>query len=308
MRIREDIALDLSPYRACSLCPRACRVDRTAGEIGFCGATDRVKVARAALHAWEEPSISGKGGSGTVFFSGCGLRCIFCQNRPIALGEAGRQISVERLADIFDELEAKGAENLNLVTATHFVPSVLRALSIARSRGNRLPVVYNSGGYETPETLAMLYGAVDIYLVDYKYATPRLADAYASAPDYPAVALSAIGEMLRQSGEPVFDGEMLKRGTLVRFLLLPSSLLDAKLGLRRVFSLCQNRVLYSLMQQYTPMPGMTPPLDRRVSEREYRSFLAYAAELGIENGYTQERESAKDSLIPPFDLSGVLPK
>lgn len=298
----------LEYYRACRLCPRACGVDRTAGEVGYCGMTADLKVARAALHAWEEPSISGKGGSGTVFFSGCGLGCIFCQNRPIALGEAGREISVSRLADIFDELEAAGAENINLVTAAHFVPSVLAALSIARGRGNRLPIVYNSGGYESPETLGMLKGAVDVYLVDYKYASPSLADACASAPDYPSVALSAIGEMLSQTGAPVFDGEMLKRGVLVRFLLLPSALLDAKLGLRRVFSLCGNDALYSLMQQYTPMPNAKPPLDRRVSEGEYRSLLSYAAALGIENGYTQERESAKDSFIPPFDLTGVLPK
>jgi putative pyruvate formate lyase activating enzyme len=295
-------------YRACRLCPRACGVDRTAGEIGYCGVSSTLRIARAALHAWEEPCISGKGGSGTVFFSGCGLRCVFCQNRPIALGEAGREISTSRLADIFDELEAEGAENLNLVTATQFVPSVLEALSLARGRGNRLPVVYNSGGYETLETLSMLKGAVDVYLVDYKYASPSLAEAYASAPDYPSVALRAIQEMLSQTGEARFDGGLLRRGTLVRFLLLPSALLDAKLGLRRVFSLCGNKVHYSLMQQYTPMPGMPPPLDRRVSEREYRSLLAYAAELGIENGYTQERESAKESFIPPYDLTGVLPK
>ncbi len=295
-------------YRACRLCPRACEADRTAGRLGCCGVSSTLRVARAALHAWEEPCISGRGGSGTVFFSGCGLRCVFCQNRPIALGEAGREISIPRLADIFDELEDAGAENLNLVTAVQFVPSVLEALGIARRRGNRLPVVYNSGGYESLETLRMLAGAVDVYLVDYKYASPSLADACASAPDYPSVALDAIREMLSQTGAPRFDGEMLKGGTLVRFLLLPSALLDAKLGLRRVFSLCGNDVLYSLMQQYTPMPGMAPPLDRRVSESEYRSLLAYAAELGIENGYTQERESAKDSFIPPFDLTGVLPK
>lgn len=298
--------MDLSAYRACRLCPRECGVDRTAGEKGVCGVSALARVARAALHAWEEPCISGKGGSGTVFFSGCGLRCVFCQNRPIALGEAGQDISTGRLADIFDELEAKGAENLNLVTGAQFVPSILEALSIARGRGNRLPVVYNTGGYERRETLSMLKGAVDVYLVDYKYASPRLAEDCAAAPDYPAVALDAIGEMLSQRGNARFEGEMLKSGVLVRFLLLPSALLDAKLGLKRVFSLCQNRVLYSLMQQYTPMPDMKPPLDRRVSEAEYRSLVDYADALGIENGYTQARESAKESFIPPFDLSGVL--
>ncbi len=298
--------MDRFAYRSCRLCPRECGVDRTAGELGFCGVSSLPRIARAALHAWEEPCISGRGGSGTGFFSGCGLRCVFCQNRPIALGEAGREISVRRLADIFDELEAKGAENLNLVTGAQFVPSILEALSLARGRGNRLPVVYNTGGYERKETLLMLKGAVDIYLVDYKYASPRLAADCAAAPDYPSVALDAIGEMLLQRGAPRFEGEMLKSGVLVRFLLLPSALLDAKLGLRRVFALCQNRVLYSLMQQYTPMPAMKPPLDRRVSECEYKSFLAYAEALGVENGYTQARESARESFIPPFDLSGVL--
>ena len=295
-------------YRNCTLCPRFCSVDRTSGKLGFCGVPSTLRIARASLHAWEEPCISGEGGSGTVFFSGCGLRCVFCQNREIALAESGHEITVERLADIFDELWAQGAENLNLVTATQYTPSVLRALELARGRGNPLPVVWNSGGYESAKTLRMLAGAVDIYLVDYKYASAALADRYASAPDYPEVAIEAVGRMLEQTGNPVFDARgMLRRGTVVRFLLLPGALLDAKLALRRVHALCGERVLYSLMCQYTPMPGMKPPLDRRVSENEYRSFLEYADRLGIRDGYTQERESAADSFIPPFDSTGIYP-
>lgn len=296
-------------YRSCRLCPRACGVDRTAGAVGVCRVGSELRVARAALHRWEEPCLVGKNGSGAVFFSGCGLGCVYCQNREISRGEAGAAITVGRLSDIFLELQEAGAANLNLVTGTQFLPSILFALESARTRGLSLPVVWNTGGYETGETLDALRGYADIFLPDMKYAKPETAREYSRAPDYPTVALAAIEKMATLSGEPVFDpdGRML-RGTVVRLLLLPGHLLEAKTALSRVFRLCGNSVVYSLMRQYTPQPGLPAPLDRRVNDRDYSAFVNYALSLGIERGYTQERDSAADSFIPAFDLTGVLPE
>jgi len=296
-------------YRSCRLCPRACGVDRTAGALGVCRVGSELRVARAALHPWEEPCLTGDKGSGAVFFSGCGLGCVFCQNRAIARGEAGAAITVGRLTDIFLELQDAGAANINLVTGTQFVPSILPALDDAKARGLSLPIVWNSGGYETIETLDALAGKIDIFLPDMKYATRETAIACAHAPDYPEVALTAIETMLTVSGEPVFapDGRLL-RGTVVRFLLLPGRLLEAKTALSRVFRLCGNAAIYSLMRQYTPQPGLPSPLDRRVTDREYSSFVDHAVSLGVARGYTQEKDSAEESFIPAFDLTGVLEK
>lgn len=301
--------MDADAYRSCRLCPRACGVDRTAGKTGACRVGSELRVARAALHPWEEPCLVGDKGSGAVFFAGCGLGCIYCQNRAISRGEAGAAITVERLATIFLELQEAGAANINLVTGTQFLPSILPALTSARERGLSLPVVWNSGGYETPGTLDALSGPIDIFLPDYKYATAKTAKAYSGAPDYPAVALAAIRKMLSISGEPIFadDGRLL-RGTVVRLLLLPGRLLEAKTALSRVFRLCGNSVIYSLMRQYTPQPGLPSPLDRRVTDREYKSFVDHAITLGVERGYTQEKDCAEESFIPAFDLTGVLPK
>ena len=292
-------------YRACRLCPRCCGIDRS-HTVGRCGVGAEPTLARAALHLWEEPPISGERGSGTVFFSGCSLGCIFCQNRPVAAAEIGRKVSEQRLCQIFLSLAEAGAHNLNLVTATQFIPSVLKALDLARAKGLRLPIVWNSGGYERVESLRMLAGAIDIFLVDFKYGASCTADALASAPDYPSVAEAALAEMLRQrpSVEYGEDG-MLLSGTVVRVLLLPGHLVDAKLALRRAYSVAGDRALYSLMSQYTPMPGMRPPLDRRVSLSEYESFVRYAQALGIHSGFTQQGESALESFIPSFDYAGI---
>lgn len=301
--------MDADAYRSCRLCPRACGVDRTAGKTGACRVGSELRVARAALHPWEEPCLVGDKGSGAVFFAGCGLGCIYCQNRAISRGEAGAAITVERLATIFLELQEAGAANINLVTGTQFLPSILPALTSARERGLSLPVVWNSGGYETSGTLDALSGSIDIFLPDYKYASIKTAKAYSGAPDYPAVALAAIRKMLSISGEPIFAGDgRLLRGTVVRLLLLPGRLLEAKTALSRVFRLCGNSVIYSLMRQYTPQPGLPSPLDRRVTDREYKSFVDHAVSLGIERGYTQEKDCAEESFIPAFDLTGVLPK
>ena len=299
--------MTLDAYRTCRLCPRACGVDRTAGERGVCRVGADLRVARAALHKWEEPCLVGKNGSGAVFFSGCGLGCAYCQNRAISRGEAGAEITVERLSDIFLELQSAEAANINLVTGTQFAPSILSALDRARANGLSLPVVWNTGGYETKQTLDALRGYVDVFLPDVKYARSETARAYSAAPDYPETALAALQTMLSISGDPVFsdDGRLL-RGTLVRLLLLPGHLLEAKTVLSRVFRLCGNAVIYSLMRQYTPQPGMIPPLDRRVNDREYSSFVDHALSLGITLGYTQEAEAAADSFIPAFDLTGVI--
>ena len=301
--------MTLDAYRACRLCPRACGVDRTAGKTGVCRVGAELRVARAALHLWEEPCLTGENGSGTVFFAGCGLGCVYCQNREISRGEAGATVTVERLSEIFLELQSSGAANINLVTGTQFLPSILSALDLAREGGLFLPVVWNSSGYETPGAVDALRGYADIFLPDLKYAKSETAREYSHAPDYPTVALAAIERMVKISGAPVFapDGRLM-RGTVIRLLLLPGHLLEAKTALSRIFRVCGNDAIYSLMRQYTPQPGLPSPLDRKVSGREYSSFVDYAASLGIERGYTQEAEAAAESFIPAFDLTGVLKK
>lgn len=295
--------------KACRLCPRNCGVDRTAGQKGRCGVSAGIKVARAALHMWEEPCISGKGGSGTVFFSGCSLGCVYCQNREISGGEAGYEISGERLAEIFLELQDAGAENINLVTAGHYVPQVVRALERARARGLGLPVVYNSSGYEKTEMLRLLEGLVDVYLPDLKYMDEGLARRYSGAPDYPKVAQAALGEMVRQRPAPEFDRKgMMTRGVIVRHLVLPGHVQEAKRVLTYLHGTYGDQIYISLMSQYTPMESVTedPLLGRRVTRREYGRALEHALEIGVEQGFFQEGETAKESFIPPFDGVGVL--
>lgn len=264
-------------------------------------------VARASLHMWEEPPISGERGSGTIFFSGCSLGCIYCQNRKISDGW-GKAVSEERLSEIMLELKRAGAHNINLVTPTHFVPSIRRAVALAKSKGLDIPIVYNTASYETTKTVRSLRGVVDIFLADFKYAREDSAQKYSSAKDYPSVAKAAIEEMVSLVGEPEFDtGGMMRSGVIVRLLLLPSHLIEAKLALRYIYKTYGDKVYVSLMNQYTPMSGVTSPLDRRVSEEEYRSLISYAAELGVNNAFIQEGGAASESFIPAFDLRGVLP-
>lgn len=295
----------------CTLCPRNCRADRAAGQRGYCGAAGtKIKCARAALHMWEEPCISGTQGSGTVFFSGCPLRCVYCQNRDIARAEAGKDITPERLAEIFLELQEKGAANINLVTPTHYTPEIVWAVRRARALGLQLPIVYNCGGYEKVETLQMLEGIVDIYLTDFKYMETETAARYSHAPDYPQTAQMAIKEMVRQMGgrEAVFDaGGMMKKGVIVRHLLLPGHLKNAKAVVEYVYKTYGNQVYVSLMNQYTPLPGMEkwPELNRKVTKREYERLVDFAIGLGVECGFIQEGETAEESFIPAFDCEGV---
>jgi len=289
-------------FQNCTLCPRACGVDRTGGARGFCGQGATLRVARAALHPWEEPVLAGCGGSGTVFFSGCTLRCSFCQNHEISTGGFGKEISSARLREIFLELIDQGAQNINLVTPTHFLPAILPALTPKLP----VPVVYNCGGYECVETLKELDGLVDIYLPDFKYADSRLASQLSAAADYPEIARAAIGEMLRQTGAPVFDGERLTRGTIVRHLILPGQV-ENSLKALDLLEPWRDVIILSIMRQYTPMPpaSLTPPFDRAVTDDEAAAVLSWAQLCGFSMGFFQDAESMGENFIPKFDGSGV---
>ena len=294
--------------KKCSLCPRNCGVNRLDGQKGFCGVDAEILVARAALHMWEEPCISGKEGSGAVFFSGCSLGCGFCQNNKISRGQTGKKITVEYLAELFFQLQGQGANNINLVTAGHFLPQVALALENARVHGLKIPVVYNSSGYEKADTLKILEGLVDIYLPDFKYMDSELAGKYSHAPDYPQIAKDALKEMVQQVGTPEFDERgMMKKGVIVRHLLLPGHVKNSREVLKYLYETYGDRIYISIMNQYTPMPAMKddPKLSRKVTDREYERLLDYALSLGLNNGFIQEGETAKESFIPEFNEEGV---
>ena len=291
----------------CTLCPRKCGVDR---EImrGYCQSGGKMHIARAKLHYWEEPPISGTRGSGTIFFTGCSLRCAFCQNSEIS-GESlhGKDFTVEEFIETIKNLEAMGAHNINLVTPTHFASQIAEALRIYKPR---VPVVYNCGGYESVETLRMLEGLVDIYLPDFKYLNTDHAKKYSMAEDYPEVAKAAIAEMVRQAGKPVFDERgMMKRGVIVRHLLLPGCLADGKRVVKYLHETYGNRIYMSLMSQYTPLESLDavkyPELNRKVPEYAYEKLVDYAISLGVIQAFIQEGDTAKESFIPPFTLEGV---
>lgn len=292
----------------CTLCPRNCHADRMAGRTGYCGMTDKIYAARAALHMWEEPCISGCKGSGAVFFTGCGLRCCFCQNREIAIGKDGCEIDVKRLAEIFLELQDKGAANINLVTGAHYVPQITAALDIAGEQGMGLPVVYNSSGYEKVETLKLLEGYVDVYLPDYKYADPLLAQQFSHAADYPEIVGNALAEMVRQTGPVVFDEEgYIKKGTIVRHLILPGHTRNSIQVLKYLQRAFGTQIYISIMNQYTPLPQVADieVLNRTVTPEEYDRVLRFAERIGIERGFRQEGTAASESFIPEFDERGL---
>lgn len=300
-------------YLTCELCPRACKVNRKNGEIGVCRVTSHLKVARAALHFWEETCISGTKGSGAVFFSGCSMHCVFCQNEKIAQGVFGKEISRERLVEIFLGLQEQGANNINLVTPGQFVPHIVWSVEQARNQGLHIPIVYNTSSYEKVDTLKQLDGIVDVYLPDFKYWSSQIAAKYSNAPDYPKVAKAAIAEMVRQQPNPKFiydeeqDVELIKKGVIVRQLLLPGQLQDAKEIIKYLYDTYGNQIYLSLMSQYTPLEHVEkyPELNRKVSRRNYESYVDYAIEIGIENGYIQEEDVAEESFIPCFDGEGV---
>ena len=289
----------------CTLCPRSCGADRTQ-RAGLCGGRDTVRAARAALHFWEEPCISGTKGSGTVFFSGCPLHCRFCQNGVISEKLTGMDISTERLTEIFLALQEQGAHNINLVTAGHFLPWVIPALEAAKPR-LCIPVVYNSGGYELAETLRALDGLVEIYLPDFKFFDSETARSYANAPDYPEIAEAVLAEMLRQTGEPVLQDGLLQRGCIVRHLVLPGHRHESIALLRHLAERFGTAAfLLSLMAQYTPMheDAQYPELNRRITKMEYNSVADAAAALGFDV-FTQEKSSASAGYTPDFDLQGI---
>ena len=291
-----------SEYSFCELCARRCGVDRTSGSIGFCKSTDKMKITRAALHYWEEPIISGNGGSGTIFFSGCSLGCVYCQNSRISRAAVGREVTPEELAREMLRLEGEGAHNINFVTPTHFAAGIAESVRIARASGLRIPTVYNTGSYDTVKTLGMLEGLIDVYLPDLKYYRPESAKKLSFAKDYPTVAREAIAEMVRQSPTPVIENGIMRSGVIVRILLLPSHVAEAKLSLRYIFDTYGNDVYVSLMNQYTPMKGMTSPLDRTVTNAEYSELVTYAERIGVVNAFIQEGGTQKESFIPDFQI------
>lgn len=296
----------------CELCPRKCGVDR-ATATGFCGMGERIAAAKAMLHHWEEPCISGEHGSGAVFFSGCVLKCAFCQNYEISAQCKHREISVERLSEIFIELQKKGAHNINLVNPTHFVPWIIKAVEIARNNGLIIPIVYNSGGYERVETLRMLDGIADIYLPDVKYFSNELAIRLSKAPNYFEIAMNAVAEMVKQTGKPRFreDGTLLC-GTVVRHLVLPGEYKDSIEVVKRLGERFGGEILFSLMSQYTPFgriksDSLLAKYNRRITTFEYRKVLDAAIDAGLE-GYMQEKSSAKEEYTPVFDFDGLAEK
>lgn len=296
----------------CNLCSRECGARRQQGETGYCVSQSRPVVARAALHMWEEPCISGEAGSGAVFFAGCSLRCIYCQNFELARGRKGFEVGIEQLADIFLALQGKGAANINLVTPDHFTLAVIPAVRMARERGLMLPVIYNCSGYEKEELIESLRGTVDIFLVDFKYMGEELARKFSFAPDYPEIAKKALARMLSLTGELVFDEKgMLQKGVIVRHLLLPGHKRNAREVIEYIHQNYGDRVILSLMNQYTPFERLKEREDcrelcRRVTKREYEAVIEYTLSLGMENVFIQEGETAKESFIPEFDGEGIL--
>lgn len=299
---------NMNKYEDCLLCPRKCGINRSTGQTGVCGVSSEIKVARAALHYWEEPCISGKKGSGAVFFSGCSLHCVFCQNREISDGKAGKVISKERLSDIFMELAVKGANNINLVTPGQYIPDIVWAVNDAKSRGMKLPIIYNTSGYENVTELKLLEGIVDVYLPDFKYMDSTLSARYSRAKDYPSVAKQALSEMVRQQPDVVIDDAtgLIQKGVIVRQLLLPGHVNDAKAVLKYLYDTYHDHVYISMMSQFTPIALKDyPEINRTVTKREYERLVNYALEIGITNAFIQEGDVAKDSFIPAFDCEGV---
>lgn len=299
---------NMNKYENCLLCPRKCGINRSTGQTGVCGVSSEIKVARAALHYWEEPCISGKRGSGAVFFSGCSLHCVFCQNREISDGKEGKVISKERLSDIFIELAGKGANNINLVTPGQYIPDIVWAVNDAKSRGMKLPIIYNTSGYENVTELKLLEGIVDVYLPDFKYMDSTLSARYSRAKDYPSIAKQALSEMVRQQPDVVIDDAtgLIQKGVIVRQLLLPGHVNDAKAVLKYLYDTYHDHVYISMMSQFTPIALKDyPEINRTVTRREYERLVDYALEIGITNAFIQEGDVAKDSFIPAFDCEGV---
>ena len=299
-------------YEQCTICPRNCRAERINGKTGYCRATSDMHIARAALHMWEEPCISGCGGSGAVFFAGCNLGCVFCQNYDIShMLNKGAHVSEERLVEIFCELEEQGADNINLVTADVYIPSIASAIKKAKDSGFDLPFIFNTSSYLNVGSVKILDGLIDIYLPDAKFYSADKARKYINADNYFEYASAAIKEMHRQTGSCVFDDKgLINKGTIIRHMLMPGGLLESKLILKKLYEEYGDDVYFSIMSQYTPIAEQLkqyPEINKTVSEREYDELIEYALSIGIKNAWMQEGGVAKESFIPAFDLSGVNP-
>lgn len=292
----------------CTLCVRNCNVDRLSGALGFCKASSEVKVARAALHFWEEPCISGEEGSGTVFFSHCNLSCVFCQNYEISQEYRGKEVSIERLSEIFLELQQKGANNINLVTPTHYVPQIIEAIKLSKNNGLKLPILYNTNGYDTIETIKSLEGSIDVYLPDFKFFDEKYAIKYSKAPGYVENIVNVIKEMFYQVGEPKFNERgLIEKGVIIRHLMLPGLLFDSKKILDEIYAAFGDTVYLSLMNQYTPMNKADeyPEINKVLHPSHYDSMIDYALSIGIRNGFIQDSGTNDTSYVPKFDNEGV---
>ena len=287
----------------CNLCPRNCNIKR-AEKKGYCGEKARIRISRADLHFWEEPCISGKNGSGAVFFTGCQLKCVFCQNYNIANNIIGKEISADELVEIFFGLKEKGAHNINLVTADHFIPQLCNAIKKAKTKGFSLPFVYNTSSYVKAETIKKLEGLIDVYLPDFKYQSPILSKKYSNALDYPKIAKEAIDEMVKQQDNVVFEDGLIKKGVIVRHLVLPGSISDSKKIMKYLYSTYGDKIYISIMNQYTPVNETKyPELNRKLYDYEYNEVLDFCDALGIKNAYIQGDGSAKEDFIPDFNLN-----
>ena len=304
--------LTFSAYDVCELCPRRCHAQRNAGKAGLCGASSTIRVARSALHFWEEPPISGEAGSGAIFFTGCPLRCVFCQNHQISQEGFGKPVTTERLAQMMLELQAQGALNINLVTPLHFSPHIIEAVTLAKEAGLTLPIVCNTSGYELPEVVQKVSSVIDIWLTDVKYADPALAKELSYAADYPEMSMAALEVMydsvMSRGGRKLDDDGRMLQGIIVRHLVMPTHADDSCEVLNRVWNLCHNDVDVSIMNQYTPNERMRAaggPLSGTLSDEEYELVLCHADDLGFENLWWQEGGTVSESFVPAFDATGV---
>ena len=291
-------------FNKCNLCPRGCNVNRNEGKLGFCKSGNKLRIAKAYLHMWEEPCITGEKGSGTIFFSGCNLRCIFCQNYYISEMNNGVEITIDRFSQVCLDLQSRGATNINLVTPTHYVPLIVDGIKLAKKNGLCIPVVYNSSGYERVDTIKLLDGVVDVYLPDFKYYSDELAVKYSGCKDYYKYASLAIEEMVKQKGECMFDKEgNITSGVIIRHLIIPSRIEDSKKILKYLYEKYGNKVYFSIMNQYTPVKKFKlEELNRTVTDNEYDEVINYAWDLGIRQAFIQEGMTQSDSFIPKWDF------
>lgn len=300
--------MSMDMLKKCRLCPRNCSINRLEDEKGFCNAGKHIKTARADLYFFEEPCISGKNGSGAIFFSNCSLRCVFCQNSSISSKGFGKEITINRLSEIMLELQKKGANNINLISPTHYVPQIIESIKIAKKDGLKIPIVYNSSGYENIETIKSLKGLVDIFLPDFKYFDNKFAVKYSNAPDYFTSAKNAIGEMAAQAGPPEFDENgMMKKGVIIRHLMIPGLLSDSKKIIEYIYKTFGDSVYLSIMNQFTPFYKCSeyPEINRKLNSKSYNYIVDYAISLGIKNAFIQGGKTCSESFIPSFDLKGI---